>query len=145
MEKELLTSILDYNKQPFAFLEGGLGLNDQEKYLSKGLFDRGFEIYVLEELYDKPKKLASLKFLDVKTIIMGTTGVFKDKLEILVDLFFSLELKTLENIVFTLDTERVMGKAMSKIKELNPNIKFYKIDVPLWDELWTECDLYEIQ
>ena len=145
MEKELVTSILDYDKQPFAFLEGGLGLNDQEKNLSKGLFNRGFEIYVLEELYDKPKKLAALKFLDVKTIIMGTTGVYKDKLEILVDLFFSLELNKLENIVFTLDTERVMREPMDKIKKLNPNIKFYKIEVPLWDELWKECDLYEIQ
>jgi hypothetical protein len=143
--KELTTSILDFNKQPFAFLEGGLGLNDTEQYLSEGLFKRGYEIYILEELYDKPRKLAALQFLDVKTIIMGTTGVYQKELDLLVDFFFSLDVDKLENIIFTLDTERVMREPMAKIKELNPNIKFYKILSPLWDRDWDECDLYEIK
>jgi hypothetical protein len=143
--KTIITSILDYDKQPFAFLEGGLGLNDTEKYLSEGLFERGYEIYILEELYEKPRKLAALQFLDVKTIVMGTTGVYEKELNLLVDFFFSLELNKLENIVFTLDTETIMRKPMRKIKEINPSIKFYKILSPLWDKDWNACDLYEIK
>lgn len=145
VDKELTTSILDFSKQPFAFLEGGLGLNDTEQYLSEGLFKRGYEIYILEELYDKPRKLVALQFLDVKTIIMGTTGVYQKELDLLVDLFFSMDVDKLENIIFTLDTERVMRGPMAKIKEAKPNIKFYKILSPLWDRDWNECDLYEIK
>ena len=141
---DLLVSILDFEKQPFAFLEGGLGLNDTEDYLSKGLFKRGYEIYILEELYDKPKKLAALSFLDIKTIILGTAGVYKNKLELLIDLFFSLNLDNLENIIFTLNTENIMSREMEKIKQIKPNIKFYKIDNVLWDSDWNDCYLYEI-
>jgi hypothetical protein len=145
VDKNLTTSILDFEKQPFAFLEGGLGLNDTEQYLAEGLFKRGYEIYILEELYDKPRKLAALQFLDVKTIIMGTTGVYEKQLNLLVDFFFSLDIDKLENIVLTLDTERVMREPMEKIKELNPRVKFYKISSPLWDKDWDNCDLYEIK
>ncbi len=145
VSKNLTTSILDFEKQPFAFLEGGLGLNDTEQYLAEGLFKRGYEIYILEELYDKPRKLAALQFLDVKTIIMGTTGVYEKQLNLLVDFFFSLDIDKLENVVLTLDTERVMRDPMAKVKELNPKIKFYKILSPLWDKDWDKCDLYEIK
>lgn len=138
------TSILDFDKQPFAILEGGLGLNDTEDRLAHGLFTRGFELYVLEELYEKPRKLAALQFLDVKTIILGTTGVYKDKLGMLVEFFMSLDLGHLENVVLTLDTERVMREEMRLLKDKLPGVRFWKLADVLWDKDWTECDLYEI-
>ena len=120
--KENLVSILDFKKQPFVFLEGFTGLNIHEEYISLGLFNRGYDVYVLDNLYEKTRKLASIQFLEVKTIILGTTGVYRDKLNILLDLFFSLELENLENIILTLSsTEYVLWNEMKILKKKYKN------------------------
>lgn len=144
--KENLVSILDFKKQPFVFLEGGTGLNIHEEYISLGLFNRGYDVYVLDNLYEKTRKLASIQFLEVKTIILGTTGVYRDKLNILLDLFFSLELENLENIILTLSsTEYVLWNEMKILKKKYKNVKFWEIDSFIDDKNWDECNLIEIK
>lgn len=143
-KKENTVSILDYNKEPFVFLEGGTGLNDLERCVSHGLFNRGYEVYILDNLYENYRKLVSIQFLDVKTIILGTTGVYREKLNVLLDLFFSLELNKLENIILTLRTDEVLYKEMKMLKKKYPNIKFWEIDTFIYDREWRECELSEI-
>lgn len=144
--KENLVSILDFKKQPFVFLEGFTGLNIHEEYISLGLFNRGYDVYVLDNLYEKTRKLASIQFLEVKTIILGTTGVYRDKLNILLDLFFSLELENLENIILTLSsTEYVLWNEMKILKKKYKNVKFWEIDSFIDDKNWDECNLIEIK
>jgi hypothetical protein len=136
-----------YDFQPFCVLEGGSGLNDCERYLVKSLNHYNVDNWVIDDLYDKPRRLGAVQFLTPKTLVMGTTGVYRDKLNQLIDLFFSLEITGLENIILTLDSEDVFWFEMGEIKKRIPNIKFWGLySVPsMFDDEGTKYEIYEIE
>lgn len=113
---------LDYSLEPIAFLEGGKGLNNCETFIHKTCFHKGLDMWLLDDLYSKPERIAALKFLKPKTLILGTTGVYEDKLNQLIDLFFDMEITSIENIILTLDSEDVLYKHLVKL----PKVKFLK-------------------
>lgn len=118
--------LFEYDNEPFCLLEGGTGLNELEGHVYHRLVDKNFEVWSLENLYEKPERLASLQFLKPKTLIFGTTAVYQDKLNLLVDLAQSLDLNSVEKVILTLDTDRDMRKQLKIFKEKYPKIKWYK-------------------
>ncbi len=119
---------LDYDMEPIAFLEGGKGLNDTEDFIYKKCLRRNIEVWKIDDLYENPRRLVALQFLEPKTIILGTTGVYRDKLDDLIELFFTLKLKGLENIVICMDSSGVLEDQFSKlpkeIKILEPTERY---------------------
>jgi len=118
--------IFDYDKEPFMFLEGGMGLNDKEESIYKKMVSGNYECWSLEQLYDMPHRLGSIPYLKPKTLIFGTTGVYVDNLNKLIELANTLDLSSIERIVLTLDTETEMYKTLKYFHEKYPKIKFYK-------------------
>ena len=130
-----------YDLGPFAFLEGGQGLNELEEDFMKYLFDKRVNVYKLDRLYDQPRKIGALQFLDCKTLVLGTTGVYKEELNKLKEIFFKIEFKGIENIILTLGCEDVLWRDMLKFHELYPNVKF----MSLMDDYEGSFELYEIK
>ena len=130
-----------YDLEPFAFLEGGQGLNDLEDNFMKYLFNMNVDIYKLDKLYEQPRKIGALQFLDCKTLVLGTTGVYEEELNKLKEIFFKIEFKGIENIILTLYCEDVLWKDMLKFKELYPDVKF----MSLIDDYEGSFELYEIK
>lgn len=117
------------NIAPIAFLEGGLGLNDNEKKLAEYLSSSWglSSVHVIDELYDNPRKLAAISFLDIKTIVIGTTGVYRDDLNFLIDFFKTLEIKTIKNVIFAVSAEDVLYKEAIEFKKDFPDCTFFKL------------------
>ena len=120
--------IFEYANEPFMFLEGGSGLNEKEEEVYKRLVKNNIEAWSLENLYKKPERLASIQFLKPKTLIFGTTAVYQDKLDILIELANSLDLSSIERIILTLDTENDMYKTLKVFKDKYPEIEFCKFE-----------------
>lgn len=146
--KKNLATVPNYDFESFCVLEGQKSLNDTEKYFIKSCNYHNCTNWVLDDLYENPRKLMAVFFLRPKTIVLGTTGIYKEKLDVLIDLFFSQEsdFGWLENIIFTLDSENLFRSEMKKIKKLNPNIKFWDFyEVPsLFDVEGTRYGIREI-
>jgi hypothetical protein len=145
METTKLIPLYDF--APFCVLEGGRGLHDTENYLIKSFNFHGARNWVLDELYEKPRRLVSLQFLRPKTLIVGTTGVYKDKINMLIDLFFELDVVGLENIILTMRSEDVFYEQLLILRERNPELKFWALnETPsMFDEDGTEYSIYEIE
>ncbi len=118
--------IPDFKLGPFMILEGGRGLDGLEEEIHHLLIKAGNDVWVLDDLYEKGERLASIGFLKPKTIILGTTGLYKEKLGRLIDLFFDLELDSIENVILTLNSEDALHYQMEKLKILNRGVKFFK-------------------
>jgi hypothetical protein len=126
--------LFEYTNEPFMFLEGGTGLDEEEDYIYKRLVNNNFDSYKLDDLYNHPKKLASIHFLKPKTIIFGTTGVYEDKINMLVSLLDDLDLSSIEKVVLTIDSEREIPKILRHFKNKYPKLKFYKFEYFFTDE-----------
>lgn len=144
-----LATVPNYDFEPFCVLEGQKGLNDTERYFIRSCNEWNYENWVLDDLYENHRKLMAVFFLRPKTIILGTTGIYREKLDALTDLFFSYEsdFSWLENIIFTLDSEGIFRSEIKKIKELNSNIKFWDFyeDPSLFDVKGTKYGIREIK
>lgn len=140
--------IIPYHQfSPFCILEGGEGLADCERYLVRSLNEYNSRNWVLDGLYKDPSRLASIQFLKPKTIIFGTTGVYAEKLNILIDLFFALDFSSLENVIMLRDTEYEVYKHLKILKGKMPNVKFWNLyHVPSFiDDVKTKYSIYEIE
>lgn len=128
MKKELI-DLLKFENQPVMILEGGLGLNENEKYIYKKMVDVGIEVWSIEQLYKFPERLASINFLKPKTVIFGTTAVYRDNLNILFDLVDSLNLESIEKVILTLATEDeyFVTKKLKDLKGYFPKLEFFKL------------------
>ena len=120
--------IPNYEFSPFLILEGGRSLHDGERYLVKSLNYWNADNWVIDNLYEDPSRLAAMQFLKPKTIILGTTGVYREKLEILIDLFFSLKLDYIENVILTISAEDVLWGEIKKLKKINKKVKFFTLE-----------------
>lgn len=120
-------TLIDYNLEPFAFLNGGSGLDREDRMLHCRMINKSMISWELSDLYDKPHRFVSLNFLRPKTIIFGTTGVYTKQINVLLELAEGLNLSSVENVVLTLDTEDVLYKFFKAMKEKYPHIIFYKL------------------
>lgn len=66
------------------FLEGESGSDHRE---AVNELSRRYNCLIFDELYVKPQKLAALKFLNPEYIYIGTTGMFKEKIDVLIEMF----------------------------------------------------------
>ncbi len=121
MKKKVEIS-LNYDLEPIAFLEGGKGLDNMEKFIFRKCQFKDIDYWLLDELYEKPERVYALKYLKPKTLVIGTTGVYKEKLDNLIEIFFSLEITSVENIILVSDSEEVLHPHFKKL----PNVNFLK-------------------
>jgi len=119
--------LLQYDYEPFLFLEGGMGLNEIEDYIYKEMVSGSFECWSLEQLYEYPDRLRAIPFLKPKTIVFGTSGVYEEELSNLIRIIMSLDLSGIEKVVLTLDTENEIGTKLRKIAQANPALSFHKL------------------
>jgi|GEM_PF-4177537 len=65
-----------------AFLNGQKGLHETEakffKYLAKNNYNN---LLIVDDLFKYPKRVQVLKLMKVDTIIVGTTGTYRDKFD----------------------------------------------------------------
>ena len=71
-----------------AFLNGQPGLHEQEKKLEEKFREAGKETLVLDNLFDSPKKLSKVK--DCENLVLSTTGMYREKLQPLMEAFKKL-------------------------------------------------------
>jgi hypothetical protein len=131
---------LDYREMsPIAFLEGGLGLNDEESKLAKMLSDSWglTSVFCIDDLYQNPRKLASVSFLDIKTLVIGTTGIYEDSLNMLLEFYKTLNITTVRNIIFAISADEFFQKEAKNLKEQFPDFKFFKL-------IWADDEEYKI-
>lgn len=118
-------NILDIQKQPYFLLEGSEGLNITDSEIREYLHSSNYEYYLFDNLYEKREKLACINFLEPKTLIFGTTGLFKDKLKDVFDLVYELNLNSVENIIFTLEPNRSIYMFLNPILTKYKKIKLF--------------------
>jgi hypothetical protein len=147
MSKQDKFTIPYYDFEPFCLLEGQSSLEDCEYYFHKSLNYYRIRSWVLDDLYKKPERVAAIQFLKPKTIVLGTTGVYRDKLDALIDLFFSLKIEGLKNVILTLDTERELWDEIKTLKSKIPNVKIFNLwSCPsMFDKEGEKYEIYEIE
>lgn len=116
-----------FTQSPVAFLEGGLGLPDEAEYLVKYLVNRRLYPFVFEELYENPEMLVSFKWIKPKTIVLGTTGVYRDEIDHCVEMFRIAE-HIPDNVIF-LFGEDDMRKEIKEFKSTKPSMRVFTIYV----------------
>ncbi len=86
------------------FLEGTKVLDHKDFVLdeTEGYTGQSFNSIVLDNLYEDFGKLASIKFIKPEYIHIRTTGIMEEKLNVLIDLFESLNYIP-KNIIFGSD------------------------------------------
>ena len=114
-------------QSPVVFLEGGLGLLEEAERLVQMLVNHRIYPFVFEELYDNPELLITLKWIKPKTIVLGTTGVYRDKIDHCVKMFKIAE-HIPDNVIF-LFGEDDMKKEIKEFKALKPSMKVFAIHV----------------
>jgi len=125
-ESELI-EIPEFDMEPIVFLEGGRGIGDTEMVISDICHDKNITYYILDDLYSDPEKIMAVKYLKPKSIIMGTTGVYKDKIEKVIKVF--LEAKHLpEKVFFTMGEDvGVIIDLIEKVKAIKPDLQLFRI------------------
>lgn len=109
-----------------AILEGGLGLDDEQEEVMKFCLDNDITHWVLDEIYEKPRRLGSIVFLEPTIFIIKTTGVASE-LEFAVDFFKSLDYLP-DKVGFMMgEGSPIMSKLIKYVKDIKPDIKIYKI------------------
>lgn len=80
MEKEL--EIIDASKMDeFCFINGQVGLHETEEAIYKYLVARQCYPLVLDGLFDNPGRIKAIKYFNPKTVILGSTGTYKAKMD----------------------------------------------------------------
>ena len=70
--------------EDIVFLEGNLGTDHREMFNE---LSRDYNCMIFDNLYKRPDKLIALKFLKPECLFIGTTGMFVDKIDNLIDYF----------------------------------------------------------
>ena len=115
----------DYDFEPYCVLEGGSGFIDMEQDIIDRCNHKHITCWAIDDLYDNPERIKAIKYLKPKTIILGTTGTYVDKLSKIIEFFSKLNYFP-DNVIFTMGEDYFYG-LMKKAKIKNPKIKFYKM------------------
>lgn len=137
-------TIFNYNYEPFMFLEGQTGLNDCERIVSKILNDRNYRCWVLDDLYENPDRLVAIQYLKPKTIILGTTGLYKNELDYLFKIAAITDLSSIEKVILTLKSEEVIRWDLKQIQKKYPKMTFYSFGSVI-DYDSSEVEIYQIE
>lgn len=84
-----------------AILDGQPGLPETENNLYKWLVKRNHEVLVITDLFSHPERIKALKLFDIDTIVLGTTGIYRDKINKAVVVFSKLKWLP-KNAIFTM-------------------------------------------
>lgn len=101
------------------FLNGQQYLHDTEEALYRYLIKKGHYSLVIDDLFNYPKRLQSLKYLNIDTIIVGTTGTYRDKIDKVFSAFKKLKWMP-KNVIFTMGEEYFD-------ELLNSDVRCYKL------------------
>lgn len=115
----------DYDFEPYCILEGGQGLSNTEEVFVDKCNYMHIKNWVLDNLYEDPEKIKAIKYLKPKTIILGTTGTYADKLNKIKEIFAKLNYFP-NHVMFTMG-EDYFYELMNLARIKNPIIKFYRI------------------
>lgn len=74
-----------------AFLNGQSGLHESENAFYKYIVGRHDYPIVLDDLFNDPKKIKAIKYLNPQTIVIGTTGTYRAKIDLVVNEFKKLK------------------------------------------------------
>lgn len=109
-----------------AFLNGQEGMHETESALFKRLASFNFQnIYCIDDLFNHPERLKVLPLLNIETIVLGTTGTYRDKLDMVFDAFEKLNWKP-KNALITMGD----GAFEPYAKDVN----LYKLMPMMWSD-----------
>ena len=95
--KEIL-GIPSFQKR-IVFLEGHLGLHGAAMHFRNFLEKHGKDTVVIDRLYREPERILALKDIDDPCIIIQTTGLHAEQINMIVDEFEKLGIK-IKDVVF---------------------------------------------
>jgi len=75
--------------EKIVFLEGSIGTDFKEEF--DILKEMGFDVFIIDNLYEEPNKLKLIKELNPEYLFIGTTGVRKKEKEVLISIFSELK------------------------------------------------------
>lgn len=114
------------NTTPIVVLEGDRGLIDHVELFTQFCFMKGEYPIVLQNLYETPRQLMSLGFLEPKTIVLTTTGIRTGELERLFKYFKATN---------HLPDHIIIGMGIDKIKWMLREVLEQKPEIKVWELL----------
>lgn len=99
----------------FCFINGQRFLHETEEAFYKWLVSNGFTPLVLDDLFEHPEKITAIKLFNPSTIVLGTTGTYKEKIDKVLLAFEQLNWLP-KNAIFTMGSEY-----FSKFSDLGVN------------------------
>lgn len=109
--------------EPIVVLEGGIGLNDTERDIVDHLFKYRLYPVVLENLYEEPEKIIALKYIKPKTIMLSTTGTYRDELDHCIEMFKIAD-HLPDNVIIGIG-EDALWSTIRHFRKIKPDMKFF--------------------
>ena len=95
-------SEFDFNKAGnIAIINGQQGLHTTEHMLFKALVRGNHQPIVIDELFAFPERIKVLKLMNIETVVLGTTGTYRDKLDKAIAAFEKMDWLP-KNAIFTM-------------------------------------------
>lgn len=111
-------------------INGQRWLHDTEQAVYEFLVnDRNTYPMVLDNLFEQPEKIKAIKYYNPDTIMLGTTGVYRDKINLVLNEFTKLEWLP-KNALFTMGEEYFGEFAKSGVigYKMYPYARYFKED-----------------
>lgn len=81
MIKTLKNEDLFKNYESFLFLEGQTGLPEHVEELYNFLHSKKLEVWIIEDIFNKPERIKAIPFLNPSVVIFQTTWMNSDKIK----------------------------------------------------------------
>jgi hypothetical protein len=102
------------------FLEGASGIDYELCY--ETLEEAGYDMYVLDGLYDDPTRIKKLEDIEPECLFIGTTPFYADKKKILINHFERLDYKPKYIMVFNEDGLGILKPKLREMQALGVDI-----------------------
>lgn len=112
-----------------AILDGQSGLPETENNFYKWLVKRNHEVLVITDLFNHPERVKALKLFDIDTVVLGTTGTYRDKINTALEAFKKLKWLP-KNAVFTMGEDYFHDFLQAGVKgyKIYPMSSMYQSD-----------------
>lgn len=107
-----------YSYEPIMIINGQEGLHDTEEIFYKKCVSKRVDIWVLDNVFKDGHKLGAIPFLKPKTILLGTTGTYKQDLDDAKELFVKLGFIP-DNVFFTMG-EDYFYRIIEELRKVKP-------------------------
>lgn len=134
------SEILNYKNESFCVLEGYAGFADTERRFIQECHSRNMKVLELDEIYDKPEQLMALKYLKPNTIVLGTTGTYREEVDNAVK-WFQISPYFPRNIIFTHGENQYVFRELLK-EALQKEVRVFQMAPCLF--LDDEMEFYEL-